>query len=115
MSRKDLSDSPDNPGKNWSKGNRRFITLGFLIIGVLDGLVHYKSTTNQSDVTLGLGRLWEEVNSVKNDVTEIKTLLRGAEKNRDAVDAELLLMQDRLRKVEIDEARIAADSGRRPG
>jgi hypothetical protein len=95
----------ERAARNYSKGNRMFITIGFVIVGAIDGFSHFQSSSDRSVVTVGLDKVWEQVSAMHTDVTELKTFIAEQTKHDKEFDDQVLKLEDRVTHDEIEAAR----------
>jgi hypothetical protein len=114
MSDDERAQAAEHLARKFYRGNRLFLSIGFALIGAIEGLGRWESSGERQNVSMGLDKLWAERHDVEKDVIEMKTVIADAEKKGAFFDAQYNALEARMRKVEIDEAKLQEDSPRAP-
>ena len=96
--------------KKFHKGNKLFLALGFTLIGAIEGAARLETSGERQNMTSGLEKVWGKMNELENQVVEIKTIIADAEKKDTFFDVQFNALEDRVRKVEVDEAKLQEDT-----
>src|SRR5271157_4917728 len=95
--------------KRFHKGNKIFLAIGFTLIGMIEGVARWESSSERGNVSSGLEKLWTQMSALKEQVVEIKTIIADAEKKAVVFDAQFNSIEARLRKVETDAAKMEGE------
>lgn len=93
-----------DPIKNYSKGNRLWLMLGFSLVGAIQGGFHFEEAGERGGVLRKLDAIESEVSELKTEIATLSQTVQDAEKAGGDFRVHFASIEDRVRLIELKQA-----------
>lgn len=88
----------------YSKGNRFWLAVGFVVIGSVQGLLHWDESHARGDVTDSIEKFSEQIEDLRIGFGELKTTVEVDEKQNADFKQRFSDVDAALKKIELNQA-----------